>query len=67
LLAELKSVLGHSPIAHTVDLYGHLVTGRLEGLHATFDAAVSAAQTPSADPSTAAGDRPAGRRLRLVT
>jgi integrase len=30
-LAELKFVLGHSQIAHTVDLYGHLVPGRLEG------------------------------------
>jgi integrase len=40
-LAELKFVLGHSQIAHTVDLYGHLVPGRLEGLRATFDAAVT--------------------------
>ena len=42
-LAELEFVLGHSQIAHTVDLYGHLVPGRLEGLRATFDAAVTAA------------------------
>ena len=54
-LAELKFVLGHSQIAHTVDLYGHLVPGRLEGLRTTFDAAVSAAQQP-------AGADPAGRR-----
>ncbi len=66
-LAELKFVLGHSQIAHTVDLYGHLVPGRLERLRATFDAAVTAAQTPPAQPATAAGDQPARRRLRLVT
>ena len=64
-LAELKFVLGHSQIAHTVDLYGHLVPGRLEGLRATFDAAVSAAQqqpgpTPPAHPVQRS-------RLRLVT
>ncbi len=47
-LAELKFVLGHSQIAHTVDLYGHLVPGRLEGLRSTFDAAVTAAQQPPA-------------------
>ncbi len=64
-LAELKFVLGHSQIAHTVDLYGHLVPGRLEDLRATFDAAVSAAGTPpaAADP----GDPAGVRRLRLVT
>jgi integrase len=66
-LAELKFVLGHSQIAHTVDLYGHLVPGRLEGLRATFDAAVTAAQTPLAAPAAGAGDQPGGRRLRLVT
>ena len=66
-LAELKFVLGHSQIAHTVDLYGHLVPGRLEGLRATFDAAVTAAQTPPRGLDTAAGEQPAGRRLRLVT
>jgi integrase len=70
-LAELKFVLGHSQIAHTVDLYGHLVPGRLEGLRATFDAAVSAAQpkpapTPPPAPTlpAEAAERP---RLRLVT
>ena len=62
-LAELKFVLGHSQIAHTVDLYGHLVPGRLEGLRATFDAAVTAAQTPPAGPAPAA---PVRRRLRVV-
>ncbi len=36
-LAELKFVLGHSQISHTVDLYGHLVPGRLEGLRTTFE------------------------------
>ncbi len=41
-------MLGHSQIAHTVDLYGHLVPGRLEDLRATFDAAVAAAQQPAA-------------------
>jgi len=64
-LAELKFVLGHSQIAHTVDLYGHLVPGRLEGLRATFDAAVSAAQPqPGPTPSAQAAQR---SRLRLVT
>lgn len=61
-LAELKFVLGHSQISHTVDLYGHLVPGRLEGLRKTFDAAVTAAQRPTAP--IQAPDRP---RLRLVT
>ena len=61
-LAELKFVLGHSQISHTVDLYGHLVPGRLEGLRKTFDAAVTAAQRPAAP--IQAPDRP---RLRLVT
>ena len=59
-LAELKFVLGHSQIAHTVDLYGHLVPGRLEGLRATFDAAVTAAQRP---PAAAPEALP---RLRIV-
>ena len=59
-LAELKFVLGHSQIAHTVDLYGHLVPGRLEGLRATFDAAVTAAQRP---PDVAPAAPP---RLRVV-
>ncbi len=64
-LAELKFVLGHSQIAHTVDLYGHLVPGRLEGLRATFDAAVSAAQQqPGPTPPAQAPQR---SRLRLVT
>ncbi len=63
-LAELKFVLGHSEIAHTVDLYGHLVPGRLEGLRATFDAAVSAAAPPPAGVSAAAA--PVRRRLRVV-
>ena len=36
-LAELKFVLGHSQISHTVDLYGHLVPGRLEGLRTTLE------------------------------
>jgi len=68
-LAELKFVLGHSQIAHTVDLYGHLVPGRLEDLRATFDAAVQAAQIP---PRQAGIERLPGRtagpvrRLRLV-
>ena len=64
-LAELKFVLGHSQIAHTVDVYGHLVPGRLEGLRATFDAAVSAAQQqPGPTPPAHAVQR---SRLRLVT
>ena len=63
-LAELKFVLGHSQIAHTVDLYGHLVPGRLEDLRATFDAAVTAAEhLPVVD----VGEPGADRRLRLVT
>jgi integrase len=66
-LAELKFVLGHSQIAHTVDLYGHLVPGRLEGLRATFDAAVTAAQTPPATTPATAGEPPGRVRLRLVT
>ena len=63
-LAELKFVLGHSQISHTVDLYGHLVPGRLEGLRKTFDAAVTAAQGTAAP--IQAPDRPR-LRLRLVT
>jgi integrase len=66
-LAELKFVLGHSQIAHTVDLYGHLVPGRLEGLRATFDAAVTAAQTPPAAAPAAPVEQPGRARLRLVT
>ena len=74
-LAELKFVLGHSQIAHTVDLYGHLVPGRLEGLRKTFDAAVSAAQPqPAATPPAVAPPGPVAAaeaaerpRLRLVT
>jgi integrase len=66
-LAELKFVMGHSQIAHTVDLYGHLVPGRLEDLRATFDAAVQAAsdRRPPADDSSVSGA--AAPRLRLVT
>jgi len=63
-LAELKFVLGHSQIAHTVDLYGHLVPGRLEDLRATFDAAVAAAEQPAA---VDVGESAPVRRLRLVT
>ena len=63
-LAELKFVLGHSQIAHTVDLYGHLVPGRLEGLRETFDAAVTAAAPPPAGAPAAAA--PVRRRLRVV-
>jgi len=66
-LAELKFILGHSQIAHTVDLYGHLVPGRLEGLRATFDAAVNAAQQQSVEPSPAAASQVGPPRLRLVT
>ncbi len=66
-LAELKFVLGHSQIAHTVDLYGHLVPGRLEGLRATFDAAVTAAQAPPAATPVAAAEQLGRARLRLVT
>ena len=62
-LAELKFVLGHSQISHTVDLYGHLVPGRLEDLRATFDAAVAAAEQPA---KVDVGLGPV-RRLRLVT
>ena len=54
-LAELKFVLGHSQIAHTVDLYGHLVPGRLDALRETFDAAVSAAQPRPPEPDVAPG------------
>ena len=63
-LAELKFVLGHSQIAHTVDLYGHLVPGRLEDLRATFDAAVAAAEQPAEGD---VGEAAQVRRLRLVT
>ena len=68
-LAELKFILGHSQIAHSVDLYGHPVPGRLEGLRATFDAAVSAVQPQQAPtpPADAAGEQPGRARLRLVT
>jgi len=64
-LAELKFVLGHSQSAHTVDLYGHLVSGCLEGLRTMFDAAVSAAQRqPVPTLPAEAAQRPP---LRLVT
>ncbi len=43
-LSELKVVLGHSQIAHTVDIYGHLVPGRLDGIRDAFGAAVAAAR-----------------------
>ena len=65
-LAELKFVLGHSQIAHTVDLYGHLVPGRLEDLRATFDAAVQAAGRSNGEPPARA-EQQSARRLRLVT
>jgi integrase len=68
-LAELKFVLGHSQIAHTVDLYGHLVPGRLEDLRATFDAAVQAAQTPPRGAGMERHSDPSAgpvHRLRLV-
>jgi integrase len=66
-LAEFKFVLGHSQIAHTADLYGHLVPGRLEALRATFDAAVQAAQPNRPAPSEPRASAAEGRRLRLVT
>ena len=40
-LSELKEILGHSQIAHTVDLYGHLVPGRLDEIRDRFGAAMS--------------------------
>ena len=39
-LSELKEILGHSQIAHTVDLYGHLVPGRLDAIRARFGSAL---------------------------
>jgi integrase len=39
-LSELKEILGHSQIAHTVDLYGHLVPGRLDAIRDRFGAAL---------------------------
>ena len=55
-VAEVAFILGHSQIAHTVGLYGHLAPGRMGD--AAFDAAVSggvaAAGTDPAGPSRAA-------------
>lgn len=39
-LSELKEILGHSQIAHTVDLYGHLVPGRLDDIRDRYTAAI---------------------------
>jgi hypothetical protein len=39
-LSELKEILGHSQIAHTVDLYGHLVPGRLDAIRDRFGTAL---------------------------
>lgn len=39
-LSELKQILGHSQIAHTVDLYGHLVPGRLDAIRDRFGSAL---------------------------
>lgn len=39
-LSELKEILGHSQIAHTVDLYGHLIPGRLDEIRDRFGAAM---------------------------
>jgi integrase len=39
-LSELKEILGHSQIAHTVDLYGHLVPGRLDAIRDRFGSAL---------------------------
>jgi integrase len=65
-LAELKFVLGHSQIAHTVDLYGHLVPA---GSRAARD--LRRRGHGRADATGRAGRRgggpAAGRRLRLVT
>jgi integrase len=66
-LAELKFVLGHSQIAHTVDLYGHLVPGRLEGLRSAFDAAVTSAQQKDPAEPTPDPDAAVPGALRLVT
>ncbi len=40
-LSELKEILGHSQIAHTVDLYGHLIPGRLDEIRDHFGAALN--------------------------
>jgi integrase len=53
-LSELKAILGHSQIAHTVDLYGHLLPGRLDAIRAQFGAALL-------DVMGASGSRPAIR------
>ena len=42
-LSELKEILGHCQIAHTVDLYGHLVPGRLDDIRDRYTAAIRAA------------------------
>lgn len=42
-LSELKEILGHSQIAHTVDLYGHLVPGRLDDIRDRYTAAIRGA------------------------
>ena len=65
-LAELKVILGHSQIAHTVDIYGHLVPGRLDAIRETFAAAVEAADTTSVAPALSATSAGSARHLRLV-
>lgn len=39
-LSELKEILGHSQIAHTVDLYGQMVPGRLDDIRDRYTAAI---------------------------
>ena len=66
-LAELKVILGHSQIAHTVDIYGHLVPGRLDTIRDAFAAAVEAVQArPEATPLPLAANAAPGRHLRVV-
>ncbi|MDT4941033.1 MAG: hypothetical protein QOJ34_1122 [Pseudonocardiales bacterium] len=66
-LAELKVILGHSQIAHTVDIYGHLVPGRLDTIRDAFAAAVEAVQVePAVTALPSAADVARGRHLRIV-
>ncbi|HWL36693.1 MAG TPA: tyrosine-type recombinase/integrase [Frankiaceae bacterium] len=66
-LAELKVILGHSQIAHTVDIYGHLVPGRLTAIRDSFGDALEAASIrPYPSDRVGRADQTSGRHLRLI-
>lgn len=62
-IAELKVILGHSQIAHTVDIYGHLVPGRLDAIRDSFAAALDTVAPERRKVQSVHGE---ARHLRLV-